>query len=89
MAKSKSDLPALSETVCQMPLILALQSHLLTGKAMVVAYSRPIAMEIYKHILKLRPTWTEKVGVVMTSDNKDPEEWRDVIGNKKYEKNCL
>lgn len=56
----------------------------LTGKAMIVAYSRPIAIEIYKRILELRPDWTEKVGVVMTSDNKDPEEWRKILGNKNY-----
>ena len=40
--------------------------NLLTGKAMIVAYSRPIAMKIYKRILELRPAWTEKVAVVMT-----------------------
>lgn len=55
---------------------------LLTGKAMIVAYSRPIAMKIYEQILKIRPTWTEKVAVVMTSGNSDPEEWRAIIGNK-------
>lgn len=49
---------------------------------MIVAYSRTIAMKIYKRILELRPTWTEKVGVVMTESNKDPEEWRAIIGNK-------
>ena len=58
------------------------REHLLTGKAMIVAYSRPIAMEIYKEILRQRPSWTEKVAVVMTSDNRDPEWWRDIIGNK-------
>ena len=60
------------------------RENLLTGKAMIVAYSRPIAMKIYKRILELRPNWTEKVAVVMTSGNNDPEEWRDIIGNKKY-----
>lgn len=55
---------------------------LLTGKAMIVAYSRPIAMKIYEQILKIRPTWTEKVAVVMTSGNSDPEKWRAIIGNK-------
>lgn len=58
--------------------------NLLTGKAMIVAYSRPIAMKIYKRILELRPTWTEKVGVVMTSSNQDPEEWHDIVGNKHH-----
>lgn len=60
------------------------RANLLTGKAMIVAYSRPIAMQIYKKILELRPDWTEKVAVVMTSGNKDPEEWHDIIGNKHH-----
>ncbi len=60
------------------------RENLLTGKAMIVAYSRPIAMKIYKRILELRTDWTEKVGVVMTSGNNDPEEWRQIIGNKHH-----
>lgn len=56
----------------------------LTGKAMIVAYSRPIAMKIYHKVLEKRPNWTEKVGVVMTSGNNDPEEWHDIIGNKSH-----
>ena len=59
------------------------RADLLTGKAMVVAYSRVIAMKIYNRILELRPSWKEKVKVVMTESNKDPEEWRAVIGNKR------
>lgn len=60
------------------------RENLLTGKAMIVAYSRPIAMKIYKRILELRPSWTEKVKVVMTGSNKDPEEWAPIIGNKHH-----
>lgn len=60
------------------------RAHLLTGKAMVVAYSRPIALKIYHKILELRPSWKEKIAVVMTSDNNDPEDWREIIGNKNY-----
>ena len=60
------------------------RAHLLTGKAMIVAYSRSIAMKIYKRILALRPNWEEKVAVVMTSGNNDPEEWRQIIGNKNH-----
>lgn len=60
------------------------RENLLTGKAMIVAYSRSIAMKIYKRILELRPNWTEKVGVVMTSGNNDPEEWRKIIGNRHH-----
>ena len=55
----------------------------LTGKAMIVGYSRAIAMNIYRKLLELRPGWVEKVGVVMTESNKDPEEWRSVIGNRR------
>lgn len=52
-----------------------------TGKAMIVAYSRPIAIKIYNRILALRPDWTEKIAVVMTSGNQGPEESREIIGN--------
>lgn len=60
------------------------RAYLLTGKAMIVAYSRSIAMKIYKRILELRPNWEDKVAVVMTSGNNDPEEWRQIIGNKHH-----
>lgn len=60
------------------------RENLLTGKAMIVAYSREIAIKIYKRMLELRPSWTKKVKVVMTDSNKDPEEWRSVIGNKHH-----
>lgn len=60
------------------------REKLLTGKAMIVAYSRSIAMKIYRRILELRPNWNEKVAVVMTESNKDPEDWRPVIGNKHH-----
>jgi type I restriction enzyme R subunit len=60
------------------------RENLLTGKAMIVAYSRAIALKIYRRILELRPTWNEKVAVVMTDSNKDPEDWRAIIGNKRY-----
>ena len=57
-----------------------------TGKAMIVAYSRPIAMKIYNRILELRPEWTEMLAVVMTLGNQDPEEWHKIIGNDSYRK---
>ena len=57
-----------------------------TGKAMIVAYSRPIAMKIYRRMLELRPEWRDKLAVVMTSGNKDPEEWRTIIGNDSHKK---
>ena len=60
------------------------RANLLTGKAMIVAYSRPIAMKIYRKLLELRPTWNEKIGVVMTGGNNDPEDWKEIIGTKSY-----
>jgi len=54
-----------------------------TGKAMIVAYNRKIAMHIYNELLEMRPDWIEKVGIVMTESNQDPEEWRSIIGNKR------
>ena len=60
------------------------RANLLTGKAMIVAYSRPIAMKIYRRILEIRPEWKDKVGVVMTSGNNDPEDWKEVIGTKAH-----
>lgn len=60
------------------------RANLLTGKAMIVAYSRPIAMKIYRRILELRPAWKEKVGVVMTGGNNDPEDWKEIIGTKSH-----
>ncbi len=60
------------------------RAKVLTGKAMIVAYSRPIAMKIYRKILEMRPAWKEKVGVVMTSGNNDPEDWKEIIGTKAH-----
>lgn len=58
------------------------RADILTGKAMIVAYSRPIAIKIYREILKLRPMWDEKIKVIMTGSNDDPEEWKEIIGTK-------
>ena len=60
------------------------RANLLTGKAIIVAYSRPIAMKIYRKLLELRPTWNEKIGVVMTGGNNDPEDWKEIIGTKSH-----
>ena len=60
------------------------RAHLLTGKAMIVALTREIAIKMYRKILELRPGWTEKVKVVMSSSNQDPEDWQKIIGNNAY-----
>ena len=62
------------------------RAYVLAGKALIVAYSRPIAMKIYKRIMELRPGWKDKVGVVMTMSNQDPEEWFEVCGGSKHKK---
>lgn len=60
------------------------RATLLTGKAMIVAYSRPIAIKIYRKILELRPAWKERIAVVMTGGNGDPEDWKEIIGTKSH-----
>lgn len=62
------------------------RADVLAGKALVVAYSRPIAMKIYYRLLELRPSWSEKVGVVMTMSNQDPPEWFEVCGGVTHKK---
>lgn len=58
------------------------------GKAMIVAMSRRIAVELYEVIVKLRPAWHSddlnkgKIKVVMTGSSSDPEHWQPHIGNK-------
>ena len=58
------------------------------GKAMIVAMSRRIAVELYNAIHDLRPEWASdeltmgKVKIVMTGSSSDPLEWQTFIGNK-------
>lgn len=59
---------------------------ILAGKALVVAYSRPIAVKIYKRMMELRPEWDDKLGIVMTMGNQDPEEWFGICGGKAHKK---
>jgi type I restriction enzyme R subunit len=58
------------------------------GKAMVVCMSRRIAMELYREIVKLQPTWhadADDAGaakVVMTGSASDPTDWQRHTRNK-------
>lgn len=58
------------------------------GKAMIVAMSRRIAIDLYKEIIALRPDWhsddlmSGKIKVVMTGNSSDPPEWQPFIGTK-------
>ena len=58
------------------------RQHELTGKAMIVAYNKKAAVKIYKRILELRPSWTEKVHVVASPGNQDDPEWHDIISDR-------
>ncbi len=62
------------------------RADILSGKALIVAYSRQIAIKIYRKILELRPAWSEKIGVVMTMSNQDPEEWFEICGGTTHKK---
>jgi type I restriction enzyme R subunit len=59
------------------------------GKAMIVAMSRRICIELYKEIGKLRPDWTEdadekgQLKIVMTGSASDPLDWQKHIRDKR------
>ena len=58
------------------------------GKAMVVCMSRRICVDLYSHIVALRPEWHSDddsaglVKIVMTESTSDPEAWQRHIGGK-------
>lgn len=60
------------------------RKDILEGKAMIVSMSRKVAINLYKQILEIRPNWNEKVAVVLTDNNDDPQDWHDIVGNKAY-----
>lgn len=68
------------------------RTDVLEGKALVVAMSRRIAVDLYHEIVKLRPEWdSEKdeeggLKVVMTGSASDPPEWQKHIRNKPRQK---
>lgn len=91
--KSKRDLskldsilgaPETIETLCQdiVDHYENFRQYELTGKAMIVAYSREIAIKIHQQLMALRPEWQTKVKTVITGSNDDPEDWRPYTGTK-------
>lgn len=92
--KSKADLTSIEEVVGSPERLNMLandiiahyedRQYVLTGKAMIVCMTRRIAINLYKLLLEKRPEWKNKVKVVLTASNQDPEEWHDIIGNKTY-----
>ncbi|QQD72708.1 type I restriction endonuclease subunit R [Acidithiobacillus ferrivorans] len=65
------------------------RKSILSGKAMIVAMSRRIAVELYNAITKLRPDWHSdddtqgRIKVVMTGNASDPIEWKQHIRTKR------
>ncbi len=65
-----------------------MRQEVFVGKAMIVAMSRRIAVELYQEIVALRPTWHNpdldkgKIKVVMTASSSDPKEWQSHHTNK-------
>lgn len=92
--KSKSDLSSIEAIIGSKERLSLLaddiiahyedRQYVLTGKAMIVCMTRRIAINLYKTILEKCPEWKNKIKVVLTSSNKDEEEWHDIIGNKTY-----
>lgn len=92
--KSKSDLSSIEAIIGSMERLNLLaddiiahyedRQYVLTGKAIIVCMTRRIAINLYKIILEKRPVWENKIKVVLTSSNKDEEDWHDIIGNKAY-----
>ena len=62
------------------------RKDLVANKAMLVAYSRYSAFTMYKKILELRPDYKDKVHMIITPSNNDPEEMQLAIGSKKDKK---
>lgn len=60
------------------------REDILTGKAMIVSMSRRTAINLYKEIITQRPNWKDKVRVILTDNNNDPEEWHDIVKNRQY-----
>jgi type I restriction enzyme R subunit len=60
----------------------------LDGKALVVAMSRRICVDLYNAIVKLRPDWHDPddtrgaIKIVMTGSASDPPEWQPHVRNK-------
>lgn len=61
----------------------------MNGKAMAVCMSRRICVDLYEHIVALRPAWHSDddskgaVKIVMTGSASDPLDWQPHIGSKK------
>ena len=61
----------------------------MSGKAMAVCMSRRICVDLYKHIIALRPDWHSDdddkgaIKIVMTGSASDPLDWQPHVGSKR------
>ena len=62
------------------------RKDLVANKAMIVAYSRNSAYTMFKKIIEIRPDYKEKVHMIITPNNSDPEDMQIAIGTKKDKK---
>ena len=63
------------------------RKDILNGKAMVVCMSRKIAYDLYNLIIENKPEFKEIVQLIVTSSNKDDNEMREVLKDKKHRDN--
>ncbi len=62
--------------------------EVMDGKAMIVCMSRRICIDLYRELVKLRPSWHDEddsagvIKVVMTGSASDPLDWQEHIRNK-------
>ncbi|MCR2820042.1 type I restriction endonuclease subunit R [Lederbergia panacisoli] len=62
------------------------RKNLVAGKAMIVAYSRKTAFAMYQELIEQRPDWKDRIKIVMTANNQDPEDLAKLVGNKQTRK---
>jgi type I restriction enzyme R subunit len=64
------------------------RQEILNGKGMIVCMSRRVCIDLYRQLLKLRPTWhseDDKQGllkIIMTGSSTDPQDWQPHIRTK-------
>lgn len=64
------------------------RNAVLGGKAMIIAMSRRICVDLYNEIIKLRSQWHDsddtkgEIKIIMTGSSSDPKEWQEHIRNK-------
>lgn len=57
---------------------------ILNDKAMIVCMSRKIAFDLYNIMIELRPNYQDKLQLIITTSNKDSNEMRDTLKDKKF-----